>query len=63
MATTSTLLSLDEYLHTNYKPDVDFIDGLIQDRNLGEIEHSTFQIAIGSWFWSRHTEWGIHPVT
>ncbi len=63
MATISTLLSLDEYLHTNYKPDADFVDGVIQERNLGEIEHSTFQIAIGSWFWSRRTEWGIHPVT
>ena len=54
---------MDEYLRTTYEPDADFVDGIIQERNLGEIEHSTCQLAIGSWFWFRRTEWNIHPVT
>lgn len=53
VATAPALLSLSDYLHTNYEPDNDFVDGFIEERNLGEIEHSTFQIAIGSWFWVR----------
>jgi Uma2 family endonuclease len=63
MATSPALLSIDEYLRTGYKPDVDFVDGEIEERNLGEFEHATFQIAIGSWFWSHRAEWSIQPVT
>lgn len=63
VATIPALLSINDYLHTSYKPDADFVNGAIQERHLGEIEHSTFQIAIGSWFWFRRTDWGIHPVT
>jgi len=63
MATAPALLSIDEYLRTSYKPDVDFVDGEIKERNLGEYEHATFQIAIGSHFWVHRAEWAIHPVT
>jgi Uma2 family endonuclease len=62
MAVTSTLLSIEEYLRTSYHPDVDYIHGEIQERNLGEFEHATFQSAIAAWFWIRRSEWGIHPV-
>ena len=63
MATAPALLSIDEYLRTSYKPDVDFVDGEIRERNLGEYEHATFQIAIGSQFWVHRAEWAVHPVT
>jgi Uma2 family endonuclease len=63
MATTPALLSIDEYLRSSYSPDVDFIDGEIQERNVGEFEHATFQSAINGWFWPRRIEWGIHLVT
>jgi Uma2 family endonuclease len=38
-----TLVSLDEYLNTSYKPDCDYVDGEIQERNLGEKDHSKAQ--------------------
>ncbi len=38
MATTPALLSSDEYLHTSYSPDVDFIDGDREERDLGEFD-------------------------
>jgi Uma2 family endonuclease len=63
MATAPALLSIEEYLRTSYKPDVDFVDGEIRERNLGEFEHATFQIAIGSHFWVHRAAWGIHPVS
>ncbi len=62
MATAPALLSMDEYLHTSYKPDVHFVEGHIEERNLGEFEHATFQSAIAGWFWPRRAEWSIHPV-
>lgn len=36
MATTPTLLSIEEYLRSSYHPDADFVDGEIEERNLGE---------------------------
>jgi Uma2 family endonuclease len=63
MATTPTLLSIEEYLRTSYTPDADFVDGEIEERNVGEFEHATFQSAINGWFWPRRMEWAIHPVT
>jgi Uma2 family endonuclease len=38
-----TLVSVEEYLHTDYQPDCDYVDGEVQERNLGEIEHSSTQ--------------------
>lgn len=32
MATAPALLSIDEYLRTSYKPDVDYVDGDIEGR-------------------------------
>ena len=40
MATAPALLSFDEYLHTSYKPYIDFLDGVLQERSMGEYEHN-----------------------
>jgi len=63
MATAPPLLSIEEYLRTSYHPDADYVDGEIEERNLGEFEHATFQSAINGWFWPRRHEWAIRPVT
>ena len=39
-------ISVDEYLHSVYEPDVDFVDGALEDRNLGEYEHWCIQRAL-----------------
>lgn len=36
---TQTLISVEEYLSTSYKPDVDYVDGHIEERHLGEKSH------------------------
>ena len=38
-----TSVSVEEYLHTSYRPDCDYVDGEIQERNLGEKDHSRTQ--------------------
>lgn len=63
MATATTLISIDEYLRTAYHPDADFVDGQIEERNLGEFEHAYLQTAIGSWFFTRRDEWKIYAAT
>lgn len=41
-----TLISIGEYLATNYRPDREYIDGEILERNVGELDHSWLQKAI-----------------
>jgi Uma2 family endonuclease len=59
---STTLISVQEYLATSYRPDCDFVDGELQERNLGELEHSLLQGAIFAWFWVRRKEWNIVPL-
>jgi Uma2 family endonuclease len=40
---TAALVSVDEYLHSDYRPDREYIDGEVQERNLGEKDHSKVQ--------------------
>jgi Uma2 family endonuclease len=40
---TSTTIPVSEYLATSYRPDCEFVDGEIQERNLGERDHSDLQ--------------------
>ncbi len=59
---SATLVSVQDYLATGYRPDRDFIDGELQERNLGELEHSLLQGAIFAWFWTRREEWNVLPL-
>ena len=40
---TKTLVSLEEYLASSYEPDCDYVDGHIEERNLGEKPHGRLQ--------------------
>ncbi len=48
MATATTLIPIEEYLRTSYHPDCDYVDGEIQERNLGEREHARLQAVLTS---------------
>ncbi len=56
---STTLVSVQDYLATSYRPDRDFLDGELQERNLGELEHSRLQSAILAWFWTHRKEWNV----
>ena len=63
MATiTPALLPIDVYLRTSYHPDVDFIDGEIEERNSGEFEHARLQTLLGSFFVTHEKLWGIQAI-
>jgi Uma2 family endonuclease len=38
-----TLISVEEYLHTSYDPDVEYVDGVLVERNVGKWLHSLIQ--------------------
>jgi Uma2 family endonuclease len=50
MATTTTFVSVEEYLRSSFDPDAEYIDGQIQERAVGENDHSAWQAAICAWF-------------
>ena len=58
----ATQISLDTYLTTSYEPDVDYIDGVLEDRNAGEYDHNVEQQAIQIWFYLHGKEWRIRSI-
>jgi Uma2 family endonuclease len=38
-----TQLSVEEYLNTSYDPDVEYVDGVLVERNVGDFIHSLVQ--------------------
>ena len=42
----TTLVSVDEYLSSVYEPECDYVDGELEDRNVGEKDHSKLQFRI-----------------
>src|SRR5436853_513102 len=59
---SSTLISVNEYLRSIYRPDCDFVDGRIEERNVGEHDHAALQAALILWFGQRQEEWNIEVL-
>ena len=58
----ATIVSLEEYLHTVYEPDCEYLDGELIERNMGETYHGSLQNLIGSWLTQHRKEFGIQAV-
>lgn len=54
-----TNVPLEEYLRTDYEPDAEYVDGEIEERNVGEYDHNLVQLALVEWFRKRGREWGV----
>jgi Uma2 family endonuclease len=46
---STTLISLEQYLHETWDPDREFVDGEVLERNMGEKDHAAWQIALAVW--------------
>jgi Uma2 family endonuclease len=56
---TSTLVPLQVYLETDYRPDCDWIDGEVKERNVGEGQHSNIQSFFIGLFLQQKRDWDI----
>ncbi len=45
---TTTLISIEEYLASCYRPDCDFVDGEVRQRNVGEFDHARLQMLLSA---------------
>ncbi len=50
MKDPAVLVSPEEYLNTSYKPDMDYVDGVLVRRNVGTLRHGSLQIILGIYF-------------
>jgi Uma2 family endonuclease len=57
---SATLVSVEEYLRTSYRPDCDYVDGEVLERNVGERDHSKLQREFILYFGTRAKKWGLH---
>jgi Uma2 family endonuclease len=61
MAST-TFISVSEYLKNSYRPDCDYVDGRIEERNVGEHDHAALQAELIFWFRQRQEEWNVEVL-
>lgn len=63
MATVAVSLDLEEYLNTSYRPDREYIDGELVERNVGKWEHARVQWLLAKILSQREDEWGVFGST
>jgi len=56
---SSTLITVSEYLGTIYHPDRHYIDGHLVERNLGKREHAALQGILAGIFREYRRTWGV----
>ena len=52
-------VSVEEYLATVFEHDCEYVDGVIEERDLGEFEHSFLQGVLTAIFANHRSEWGV----
>jgi Uma2 family endonuclease len=62
MSALPALVSVEEYLRTVYRPDCDYVDGVIVERSLGEKSHAKLQQEILFYLHRRRSQWGIFVI-
>lgn len=63
MAASVVLISREEYLHTAYRPDRDWIEGELRERNLGEQAHAILQNYFAYLFRVHARDWSVRSLT
>ncbi len=58
----ATHVPLEEYLRTAYRPDCDYVEGELIERNVGEYDHSRIQSALDRWFGGLEASLGIRAM-
>jgi Uma2 family endonuclease len=55
-------VSVDEYLSMVFEHDCEYLDGVIEERDLGEFEHAYIQTLVAGIFLNHRNEWGVYPI-
>jgi Uma2 family endonuclease len=60
---TAAQIPVSEYLQTTYRPDREYIDGELRERNVGKWDHARIQALLAAWFVNHESEWNIVSST
>jgi len=55
-------VSVDEYLSMEFEHDCEYVDGVIEERDLGEFDHAYVQGILIGLFLRNRKEWGVYPL-
>ncbi|HKE27167.1 MAG TPA: Uma2 family endonuclease [Bryobacteraceae bacterium] len=56
---TGELIGVRENLSTSYGPDRDYVDGVVEERSVGEKDHTKLQRQLLVYYGKRAEKWGI----
>jgi hypothetical protein len=59
---TIAVIPVQEYLAASYRPDCDYVDGEVRERNAGEYEHSRLQTRLAIWLGRHERDWKIRVL-
>ncbi len=59
---SAALVSVEEYLSSSYEPDCDYVDGVLEERNLGEWDHNRLQAVLVKYLAIRERQWNVWVV-
>jgi len=59
---TATRIPIEQYLTTPYEPDAEYVNGEIEERNVGEYDDNAVQWAILDWFRRHDKEWRTRTI-
>jgi Uma2 family endonuclease len=59
---TSTIVPLEEYLHTSYEPECEWIDGVLKEKTMPDGYHGYFQNLLLMFFEKRQTEFRVRAL-
>ena len=57
-----SFVSVEEYLRSDPQPDMDYVDGVMEERNLGEYDHADLEGELTAIFRSHRNDWSIRTV-
>jgi Uma2 family endonuclease len=57
------LISVEEYLNSDYEPDCEYNGGVLEERNVGEFDHSFLQTMLATLFTNRIDDWRVFALT
>jgi Uma2 family endonuclease len=55
-------ISVEEYLSTEFEHDCEYVDGVIEERDLGEFEHAYVQGILVTLFNNHRGDWGVYAL-
>jgi Uma2 family endonuclease len=56
---TALHIPLNDYLGISYRPDREYVDGEIRERNVGKWEHARLQALLAAWVGTHEKQWGV----